>query len=158
MQLKRAVTAVLLAFVGVSIAAIVVREARRPEPPPTAASTTASESAHVVAYYFHGSIRCTTCEAIEAQSQEAIAKFFPDQLKTGELEWRIINYDEAEHEHYREDFQLSFQSVVLAEESAGKVLRWRNLVDVWTKINEPAPEFEQYIVDETSTFLLGGGS
>lgn len=158
MRLKRAITAVLLAFVGLSLAAIVVKEVRRPAAPPTPSANAAAEASHVVAFYFHGNMRCPTCKAIEAQSQEAIGKYFADQLKSGELEWRLVNYDSPENEHFRDDFQISFQSVILTEEAGGRVSRWKNLVDVWTKIHEPPPEFEQYVVDETSAFLVGGGS
>lgn len=168
MKPKVIVTAALLLFVGISLAAIAVKEmggepapaaARAPgpeAPPPTEAlPAEAQEEAHYVVYYFHGNMRCQTCTAIENQSHAAITTMFADQLGSGELEWRLVNYDAPENAHFREDLQLAFQSVVLAEERGGKIVRWENLWDVWTKIHDSPQEFEEYVVDSTVTFLAG---
>jgi hypothetical protein len=169
MKPKAIVTAALLLFVGISLAAIVANEmaaepasAAATASGPDATSSTealpveAQEGAHYVVYYFHGDVRCQTCTAIESQSHDAITTMFADQLGSGELEWRLVNYDTPENAHFRDDFQLAFQSVVLAEERDGKIVRWENLADVWTKIHESPQEFEQYLVDSTVTFMAGG--
>ena len=169
MKPKVIVTAALLLFVGISLAAIVVKEMGA-EPPPAASTAPESEAlspsaalpaeaqedAQYVVYYFHGNVRCQTCTAIENQSHETITTMFADQLGSGELEWRAVNYDTPENAHFRDDLQLAFQSVVLAEERAGKIVRWDNLSDVWTKIHESPQEFEEYVVDSTVTFMAGG--
>lgn len=170
MNLKVIVTSALLLFVGISLAAIVVKEMRN-GPAPVAASTSepdaaskpeatvdAQEESHYVVYYFHGDVRCKTCTAIENQSHDAITTMFADQLGSGELEWRLVNYDTPENAHFRDDFELAFQSVVLAEKRGGKIVRWENLDDVWTKIHESSEEFEAYVVDSTASFMAGGAS
>jgi hypothetical protein len=169
MKPKVLISAVLLLFVGVSLAAIVAKEmTAQPESTAAAASqpnahspdqappAQAQEEAHYVVYYFHGNVRCKTCTAIENQSHNAITTMFADQLGSGELEWRLVNYDTPENAHFRDDFQLAFQSVVLAEERDGTIVRWENLADVWTKIHESPQEFEEYVVDSTVTFMAGG--
>ncbi|MEQ8819430.1 MAG: nitrophenyl compound nitroreductase subunit ArsF family protein [Sumerlaeia bacterium] len=174
MKPKVIVTAALLLFVGISLAAIVVKEMGA-EPAPAAATPSvpdaaspaeartaealpseAPEETRFVVYYFHGNLRCKTCTNIENQSHDAITTMFADQLASGELEWRLVNFDTPEYEHFRDDFQLAFQSVVLAEERGGKIVRWENLADVWTKILGSPREFEEYVVDSTVTFMAGG--
>ncbi|MDK2970739.1 MAG: hypothetical protein PWP23_494 [Candidatus Sumerlaeota bacterium] len=166
MKSKVIVTSALLLFVGISLAAIVVKEMGR-ESAPVAAPETASppdaavqaqEEGRYVVYYFHGDVRCQTCQTIEQQSHDAIATMFADQLDSGELEWRLVNYDKPENAHFRDDFQLAFQSVVVAEERDGRIVRWKNLADVWTKVHDTPQEFEEYVVDSTASFMAGGAS
>ena len=166
MKPKRVVTAVLLCFVGLSIAAMIYKEARAREgaAPPAANAATAParqqsrDVAHLVVYYFHGDTRCTTCRAIEEQSHAAITGNFKEALAEGQLEWRLVNFDTPGNSHFRDDFQLSFQSVVLVEERDGKVVRWKNLADVWTKIHETPQQFEQFVVESTTAFIAGDGA
>jgi hypothetical protein len=167
MKPRLIVAAALLFFVGFSLATIVVKETRsaptlvvavasEPSAPAKVSATVETqEQVHYVVYYFHGNVRCKTCTAIENQSHDVITTMFSDQLGSGELEWRLVNYDTPENAHFRDDFQLAFQSVVLAEERDGRIIRWENLADVWTKIHESPREFEQYVVDRTATFMAG---
>ncbi|MCB2156482.1 hypothetical protein KQI84_16525 [bacterium] len=172
MKPKAIITAALLLFVGISLAAIVVKEMRS-EPAPIESTATvqtkteaqstnepikALEETHFVVYYFHGNVRCTTCNAIEKQSRDAISTMFADQLDAGDMEWRLVNYDEPENTHFRDDFELAFQSVILTEERGDTILRWKNLPDIWTKIHETPQEFEEYVVENTVDFMAGDES
>jgi hypothetical protein len=47
----------------------------------------------VIAYYFHANTRYGTCAKIEQYSKEAIEKGFPEELKNGARELRIVNYE-----------------------------------------------------------------
>jgi len=152
MKPKIVVTAALLAFVAFSIAAIALKEIRAQDVAPAQAATQPNETDRFVAYYFHGSARCPTCNAIEAQATAAFQRHFGPQLGDGRLEWRVANYEAPEYAHFRTDFQLAFQSLVLVEQRDGKVARWKNLADVWQKVHEPE-EFERYVVESTSDFM-----
>ena len=167
MKPKVIVTIALLCFVGISLAAIVVKEmrsepapvvAQAPEPEAPSSAITSPETqeeSHYVVYYFHGNKRCRTCTAIENQSHDAVTTMFADQLESGAMEWRLVNFDKPENEHFVQDFELAFQSVVLVEERGEEVLRWENLADVWTKINGSPQEFEEYVVESTADFMAG---
>ena len=85
----------------------------------------------VVAFYFHGNVRCATCKKIEAYADEAVQQGFAEALEDGALTWRVVNIDEPENKHFVQDFQLVTRSVVLAEYRDGKVVRWENLDKVW---------------------------
>jgi hypothetical protein len=112
----------------------------------------AATSDGVVAFYFHGNTRCTTCKKIEAYADEAIHTGFAQALETNALRWRVVNVEEPENRHFIEDFQLVTRSVVLAEYRDDKVVRWKNLDKVWQLVRDK-DGFTSYVQDETHEFL-----
>lgn len=172
MKAKTIVTIVLLLFVAVSVVYLVVNETgRKPvqnttlpeatspqegqEPSATLSASSEDTTAFtgVVAYYFHGNVRCATCRKIEAYAKEAIETGFVDALKEGRLEWRVVNVEDPVNEHYIEDFQLSTRSVVLERTTGGKSLGWKNLQRVWELVHGDKENFLVYIQDETRDFF-----
>lgn len=108
----------------------------------------------IVAYYFHGEFRCSTCRKLEALSKEAIEGAFGDELKSGSLRFEIVNMETPETEHFVKDFQLVTKSLVLVEYKDGKVIRWKNLPDIWKLVRNDAA-FIDYVRKETEAFLGG---
>ena len=53
------------------------------------------KEASVIVYYFRGNFRCASCHKIEQYTKEAINKFFADELKTGELVFKMVNTEYA---------------------------------------------------------------
>ena len=106
----------------------------------------------VVAFYFHGNVRCATCKKIEAYADEAVHSGFPEALEEGALAWRVVNIDDEGNRHFIQDFQLVTRSVVLAEIRGGKVVRWQNLDKVWQLVRDKE-RFVDYIQGETGDFL-----
>jgi hypothetical protein len=106
----------------------------------------------IIAYYFHGTNRCTTCRTIERYSKEAIEKYFAQELKNRTLEFKPINVDEPENRHYIQDYQLYTKSLVLALYKDDKQLKWKNLSEVWSYVSDKE-KFYQYVKDETERFL-----
>ncbi len=172
MRAKKTITVVLLAFVVASVVYLVIKEsggkASVPARPQTNEQTTITEeepqipgasekeatNRKVVAYYFHGNMRCATCRTIEAYTKEAIQAGFPKALKDGRLEFRVVNVDEPDNEHFVQDYQLVTRSVVIAEFEGSKQKQWKNLEQVWQLVsNEQA--FVKYIQDETGSYLEG---
>ena len=109
----------------------------------------------VVAYYFHGNKRCSTCRKLEAYSAEAITGGFASELESGELEWRVVNTDEAANAHFMTDFELVTKSVVLVEYRDGEVVRFKNLKLVWQLVGDE-DGFVTYVRDQTRDFLAEG--
>ncbi len=108
----------------------------------------------VVAYYFHRTLRCPTCLAIEKQSREAIEAAFAGELEAGVLEWHAVNIEEPGNEHFEQDFALDAQSLVLVETEGGVMRRWTTLKRVWELVDD-APGFEQYVATTVAAFLHG---
>ena len=106
----------------------------------------------IVAYYFHGNLRCKTCRTIEAYSEEAIRSEFVDELGSGRLAWRVVNIEEPENEHFVKDFELVTKSVVLVHYEDGEVTRWENLQKVWELVRDKE-RFLGYVRSSTRGFL-----
>lgn len=142
------VVVVLVALAGICLSPTAAVAAE------TATSATSVDEG-VVAYYFHGNKRCTTCRKLEAYSEEAITGGFAPELESGELEWRAVNTDEKDNAHFVTDFQLVTKSVVLVEYRDGEVVRFKNLKLVWQLVGDQ-DGFLRYVRDETRDFLAEG--
>jgi hypothetical protein len=140
-----AITVVLVAIAGAAVPGAVVEG-------PAPATPTADG---VVAYYFHGNVRCATCRKIEAYTDEAVAGGFPDELESGAVSWQVVNVDVDANKHFIEDFQLVTRSVVLAQYRDGKVVRWQNLGKVWQLVRDEE-RFIDYVQSELNGFLGEG--
>ena len=110
------------------------------------------DSHKVIAYYFHTSTRWSTCRKIEEYSQSAIKLGFPDELKSGKLELRIVNYEKPENRHFIKDYKLVTKSLILVKLVNGKQTEWTNLKLVWQLYkNEEA--FFNYVNQEVRKYL-----
>ena len=127
-------------------------ETKQQNPVPSSKTAVKAGNAKVIAYYFHGTFRCTTCRTIEEYSKEAIETYFASELKNGTLEFKPINVDEPENRHYIQDYQLYTRSLVLVQYQDDKQLKWKNLPEVWSYAKDQE-KFYQYVKDETERFL-----
>jgi hypothetical protein len=168
---KTIITIFLLAFVAVSLGYAVIKESGLKEETRSPAlhvakGTTINQTQRiaeaaepdlkVVAYYFHGNTRCVTCRTIETYAKEAIESGFPKALKKGQLEFKVVNVEEPQNEHFVQDYQLSTRSVVLARFERGKQRDWKNLQLVWDLVRDH-DAFVIYVQEEAKSFL-GEGS
>ncbi|MDD2324750.1 MAG: nitrophenyl compound nitroreductase subunit ArsF family protein [Alphaproteobacteria bacterium] len=110
--------------------------------------------AKVVAYYFHGNMRCTTCKKIEALTTEAIETGFADDIKAGRVELKVVNVEESGNEHYIQDYQLASRSVVVASYEGEAQKDWKRLDAVW-QLTGNKEAFIRLIQDETTALLKG---
>ena len=122
--------------------------------PSTIQPNTHSFKSKVIAYYFHGTHRCTTCLTIERYSREAIEKYFSEEIQEGILEFKALNVEEPENRHYIQDYQLYTRSLVLALYKDDKQMEWKNLSEVWSYVRDKE-KFYQYVKEETTKFLGG---
>ena len=123
------------------------REAGTPE-----AAQSAKASPKLVAYYFHGNMRCRTCRTIEAYAKEAVQTGFAEALSDGRLAFRVVNIEEPANEHFVQDYQLTTRSVVLVQFADGKQEQWKNLARVWELVRDKEA-FLKYVQDETRSYL-----
>ena len=118
----------------------------------TQAAKPKSASHKVVAYFFHTNTRCSTCIKIEEYSHEAIEKGFPDELKNGTLELRVVNYEQTENRHFIQDYKLVSKSLVLVNFVDGKQTKWMNLKLVW-QLTGHKDAFLNYVRKEVRSYL-----
>lgn len=160
-MLKRVITGAFLLFALASLVTLVVKEVRTrnaPPPGPTGAADGAASSAagrdRFVAYYLYGNIRCVTCKGMEALTKEAVTTAFAKELADGRLEFRVDNFERPGNEHFSKDCEIIAASVLLTEEKGGRVVRWKNLKEIWD-LNDAPAKFDEYIKRETAAFLSG---
>jgi hypothetical protein len=125
---------------------------KQKEKAPSPPTEVKSQNSKVIAYYFHGNFRCTTCRNIEEYSHDAIQEYFAKEIGNGSLEFRPVNVEEPGNKHFIQDYQLVTKSLVLSLVSDGRETKSKNLADVW-KLVRDKEKFFQYVKDEIEKFL-----
>ncbi len=125
---------------------------KQKEKAPSPLTEVKAQNFRVIAYYFHGTFRCSRCRTIEQYSHDAIQTYFAKELGNGTLEFRPVNVEEPENKHFIRDYQLVTRSLVLSLVSDGKETKWKNLPDVW-KLVRDKDKFFQYVKVEVKNFL-----
>jgi hypothetical protein len=95
------------------VAAVSAVAADSPSPKPSAPATAATNTPNqqVIAYYFHGTVRCETCLKIEKQAKEAIERRFQTELDAQRLVFKPLNYEQPENAHFQQDYKLPCPSL-----------------------------------------------
>ena len=106
----------------------------------------------IIAYYFHLTVRCPTCRAIEAYSREGIESAFTGALKSGAIDWRSVDIELPENNRFVQDYQLFTSSLVLVKLRDGKQVEWRNLDKVWDLVRTK-DEFLKYVQTNIREYL-----
>ena len=106
----------------------------------------------LMVYYLHGNQRCPTCESIESQSRETVRSDFATQLASGEVVWKVLNYDKPAGKKLAAEFEVSDPVVVLARMKNGQVEQKERLDRVWTLVGDKRA-FAEYIRDEIGKML-----
>jgi hypothetical protein len=106
----------------------------------------------VIAYYFHGTIRCETCLKIEKQAREAIERRFPVEVAEKRLVFQPVNYDKPENAHFLKDYKLPCPSLVVVRQKDGKDEKWKLLGETWTHVENPF-KLNEYVESEVGEYL-----
>lgn len=75
---------------------------------------------HVEVLYFHGKQRCPTCIAIENNTKTAIEESFAEEMKSGNVEFKIIDISKTENEKIAEKYEVTWSSLFVVKYKAGK--------------------------------------
>ncbi|RLC48263.1 MAG: hypothetical protein DRH70_01405 [Candidatus Coatesbacteria bacterium] len=108
----------------------------------------------VIVYYFHMTARCERCIRLEEWAKDAVLDGFPDALKAGRLEWRAVDVEKPENDHFIDDYQLTDKSVVVAQIRGGKSTRYKVLKDTWLLLDDKRA-FLKYVRSGVREYLLG---
>ena len=158
MSLKDVLTNSLLMFVAATCVVLIVKALPQTPQTPQAVAGTGGENSGAAApknnptptlamqdgikvYYLHGNTRCPTCRTIEAYAQEAVQTGFADELKSGKINWQVINYESPGNEHYATDYEVVAPNVVLVMFKDGKQTKWKGLPEVWEHVGDKAAFF-----------------
>ena len=153
MKAKSSVTAVLLAFVGVSVAYLIIQESPSR---PSAQSESGQMEVVRPESKTPDDVEPTSAEPEQQTGHKLIAYYlkdaFPQALRTGELEWQAINVEEPANEHFVEDFQITSSALVLVNTQNGEQEEWRTLERVWELVGDELG-FKTYVEAEALAFL-----
>ncbi|ODU25209.1 MAG: hypothetical protein ABS95_00315 [Verrucomicrobia bacterium SCN 57-15] len=119
---------------------------------PSTPTVTTTNASQVIAYYFHGTIRCVECLKIERRAREVIERRFNTALASKRLVFKSVNYEQPENTHFLQDYKLPCPSLVLVRQKNGKDAKWKLMGDTWKLIEDPE-KFDRYFEDEVDAFL-----
>ena len=148
-MMRRNFIGALFLLAAVGLAAAADKPAAKPAVPASAAKRTNEQ---VIAYYFHGTVRCETCLKIEKQAREAIERRFAVEVAEKRLVFQSVNYDKPENAHFLKDYKLPCPSLVVVRQKAGKDEKWKLLGETWEHIENPA-KFNEYVEGEVEKLL-----
>jgi hypothetical protein len=106
----------------------------------------------IVVYYFHGNRRCPTCLGIQDNIEQAINEKFAEETAAGKLSFEEINFEEEANKHFVDEYQLSFSTMIVAAQAAGKTVKWENAEKVWDYARTP-PELKAYVEKTVRAYL-----
>jgi hypothetical protein len=73
----------------------------------------ALNSSNVNVYYFHFTLRCATCLAVEENARKAIEALYPNEVKTGEYSFSALNLDEASSKEIADKLGVGGQTLLI---------------------------------------------
>jgi len=153
MKAKSILSIVLLVFVGISLVYLIIdRTGSTPAADAGNAAAVDEQLRQVKAYYFHATKRCRTCLEIERLADETVTTQFGNELEAGGLTWEIINFESPGDEHFVDDYDLMYSSLILAEYENGRQVSWKNLDQVWDLVWKPE-DFAAYVAGEIRSHL-----
>lgn len=146
---------VLIMTVFVFLFAALFTSAQQPQTASSANPVSADakpSSEKFIVYYFMTSTRCPSCHKIENYTHTTVTEKFAEEIKAGKVEWKMVNTDEKENEHFLNDYQLFTKSVILSRVVDGKEVSFQNLDKVWQLLNNEK-KFRDYIEKEVREFM-----
>lgn len=151
MARKRLVTVIVVGLVAIGLGSFLVNYLRQ-SPKVGATADHRLRTERIVAYYFHGKNRSSSCMSIESYAKEAVESGFPEQVKDGRLEWHSVDYEGPGNEHYTTDYQLAAPCVVLVRMRGGNPMEWRSLHDLSHYAGDK-PACVRFVQKNVSEFL-----
>jgi hypothetical protein len=118
--------------------------------------STNAAAQQVIAYYFHGMVRCETCLQIEQQAKAVIEQRFQAELNSKRLAFKSINYELPENAHFQTDYKLPCPSLVLVQQQASYEETWKLLGETWQLVHDPV-KLNSYVEAEVRKYLSGQG-
>lgn len=155
MRTKSTVAIILVIFAIVSIGVVAMRETGvipGAKGDGGAGFTASTQDRFVAVYYFHGTVRCPTCLAIENYADSTLRAAFADELQDGRMIWKSINKDEEPNKHFVADYDLYSQTLIVIDSTKGQPSRWKNLEKIWELVGDQA-EFSTYVRNEVASYL-----
>ena len=72
-----------------------------------------ADQPRVEVYYFHATMRCPTCLAVEEQTRKTLDENFAEEMKAGSVKLIVLNLEEKENKALSEKFEIGWSSLIL---------------------------------------------
>lgn len=105
----------------------------------------------IIVYYFHGNYRCSSCIQVEKFTRKAVS-IIQKQKSVYQIEIKVINRDLPENTNFVKKYVLENQSVIMADYSGEKQIRWKNCDKIWDFYTNEK-DYIKYIRNEIEEYL-----
>jgi len=146
-KIKPILTAVLLAFAGVTLAVQIAKEFRPAQP------IRLVDGLNVVCT--HATVRCPTCTTMERLALETLDEAYKDAVTSGQIVFREINYEQPETTAFADEFKVATASVVLVNVKDGKIVTGKNLANEAWRLYTDEPTFKKMLQEQIDAMLQG---
>lgn len=102
-------------------------------------------------YYFHATMRCPTCLAIEEQTKKTLDENFAGELKSGIIKLTVLNLEEKENKALTEKFEIGWSSLILYVPESGKSVNLTE--DAFAKARTNPEEFRAELQQKIKELL-----
>jgi hypothetical protein len=116
-----------------------------------AQNTTGQGQPKVEVYYFHATMRCPTCLAVEEQTRKTLDENFGEEMKAGTIKLSVLNFEEKENIELAEKFQVGWSSLILYVPESGKSVNLTE--DAFANARTKPDEFRQELKDNIQKML-----
>jgi len=100
----------LMSFVLITLAGISCNAQPKQKP-----ETVVSGSNDIAVYYFHLTMRCTTCKTVEAEARKNVEILYAEQAKAGRISFTALNLDEATGKSMGEKLGVNSQTLLIVK-------------------------------------------
>ena len=116
----------------------------------TVAAADSAGADQVVVYQFHRRFRCPSCHDLEALIAQTLKTHYPGEIESGNLVFRVLNLDDKNNKHFIKDYDLLYNTVIIADIKGGREVRFKNLEKIWEiyEDEEKAAAFLRSEIDE----------
>ncbi len=83
--------------------------------------------------YFHFSRRCATCNAVEAETENALKELYPDEMKEGKIIFKSVNLDMEDGKKRGKEYGIDSQSLVVIKDDHQTDLTTEGFMNARTK-------------------------
>ena len=150
--MTRKLIPIALFFLTVAALGAIYVHSEKARVDPQAASQSETTDTKVIAYYFHVTVRCTTCRMIESYSREVVEQKFGADIAKGRLQYKLVNLQLPENRHFVGDYQLFTKSLVLVRFDKGKQAEYKVLNDTWELVGDKSA-MQAYVEREVRDYL-----
>ena len=74
-----------------------------------------TKNGDIEVYYFHMTVRCTTCKTVEAEARKNVEMLYADQVKAGKISFTALNLEEATGRSIGEKLGVNSQTLLIVK-------------------------------------------